>query len=62
MFFSHNYAMIKVDFDDSLPLEETLTLHNDIIHIKSVFNKDPNLYYYNTFLEKCSYQLVEKQL
>ena len=54
--------MIKVDFDDSFPLEETLTLHNDIIHIKSVFNKDPNLYYYNTFLEKCSYQLVEKQL
>ena len=38
-------------------LEKTLTLHN-IIHIKSVLNKDQNHYYHNIFFEKCSYQLV----
>ena len=34
-----------------------MTLHN-IIHIKSVLNKDQNHYYHNIFFEKCSYQLV----
>ena len=53
--FPHNYAKIKVDPYNSLPLEETLTLHNVIIRIKSVINKDQNLYYHNLFLEKCSY-------
>ena len=28
-----------------------------MIFINSVFNKDENKYYYNIFLEKCSYQL-----
>ena len=55
--FSHNYAKIKVDSYDSLPLEKTLTFHNVIIHIKSVWNKDQNHYYYSIFLEKPSYQL-----
>ena len=27
--FSHNYAKIKIDSDDSLPLEKTLTFQND---------------------------------
>ena len=54
--FSHYYAKIKADCNDSLPLEKTLTLHNVIILIKSVFNKDKNHYYYNIFLEKCSYK------
>ena len=54
--FSYNYETIKIDSDDELPLEKTLTLHNVIIFIKSVFNKDQNYYYYNTFLGKCSYQ------
>ena len=36
---SHNYARIKINSYDSLPLEKTLTLHNVIILIKSVFNK-----------------------
>ena len=36
--FSHNYAKIKVDSYDSLPLEKTLTLHKVIILIQSVFN------------------------
>ena len=43
--FPNNYARIKVDSYDSLPLEETLTLHNVIILIKSLFNKDQNHYY-----------------
>ena len=52
--FCHNYASIKVDSYDSLPLEETLTFPNVVTHIKSVLNKDQNHYYYNTFLEQCS--------
>ena len=41
---------MKIDLDDSLPLDKTL----------KVFNKDQNHYYFNTFLEKCSYQLAKK--
>ena len=54
---SHNYAKIKVDSYNVLPLEKTLTFYNVIIHIKSVFNKDRNNYYYNIFLEKGSNEL-----
>ena len=50
--FSHNYARIKIDSYDVLPLEKTLTLHV-IILIKSVLNKNKNRYYSNIFLEKC---------
>ena len=53
----HNDAKINVDKYDSLPLEKTLTFHNVIIHIKSVWNKDPNNCYYNILLEKYSYEL-----
>ena len=35
--FSNNFAKYKVDSNDFLPLEKTLTLHNLIIRIKSVF-------------------------
>ena len=52
---SHYSATIKVDSYYSMPMEQTL--HNVIIHIKSVLNKDIN---YNIFLEKCSYQLAKK--
>ena len=38
MFLSHNYARVKVDSYDSLPLEKTLTFHEVIISIKSVLN------------------------
>ena len=58
--FSHNYAKIKIESYDSLPLEKTLSLHNVIILIKSVLNKNKNHYYYNIFLKKCSYQLAKK--
>ena len=51
---------MKVDSYDSLPIEKRLTLHNAIIHTKSVLNKDKNHYYYNIFLVKCSYQLAKK--
>ena len=55
--FSHYFAKIKVDSYDSLPIEKRLILHNVIVHIKSVLNKDKNHYYYKNFSEKCSYQL-----
>ena len=57
---SHYFAKIKVDSYDSLPIKKMLTLHNVIIHIKSVLNKDKSHYYYKIFLEKCSYRLPKK--
>ena len=42
--FSHYFAKIKVDSYDSLPIEKRLPLHNVIILIKSVLNKDKNHY------------------
>ena len=55
---SHNYATIKVDSYNSLPLEKTMTFRNVIILIMSVWNKDENnyYYYYNLFLEKALYE------
>ena len=52
--FSHYYA--KIDSYDSLPLEKTLTFHNVIILITSVFDKDKNKYYFNMSLEECSHK------
>ena len=54
---SYKYAKIS-DSYDSFSLEKTLTLHSLIILVKSVFNKDKNNYYYNMFLEKISYWLL----
>ena len=56
MFFV-TITQIKVGSYDFLPIEKTLTLHNVIILVKSVLNKDENHYDYNIFLEKCFYQL-----
>ena len=50
----------KVNSYDSLPVDKTLTLHNVVILIKSVLNKDKNHCYYKIFLEQCSYQLAKK--
>ena len=58
--FSSNIGKIKIDSDDDLALEKTLTLRNIIIQMKSVLNKDQNYYYYNTTFEKCLYQLTKK--
>ena len=60
MFFSDYYAKIKVDSYDLLAIQKTLTLHNVIIHVKSVPNKD-QYHDYNIFLEKCFCQLASKQ-
>ena len=52
--FSHYFAKIKileVDSYDSLPVEKILILHNVIILIKSILNKDKNHYYYKIFLK-----------
>ena len=45
----NNYAKIK-DSYDSLPRGKTMTFHDVIILIKSVFNKDKNRYHYILFL------------
>ena len=37
-----NYAKIKIDSYDSLPLEKAKTFHNAIILMKSVFNNGKN--------------------
>ena len=42
--FYHHFSKIKVDSYDYLPIVKTLTLHNVIIHIKSVLNKVKNHY------------------
>ena len=42
--FSYNYAKIKIYSIDYLLAEKSLTLHNVIIFIKSVSNKDQNHY------------------
>ena len=57
---SDNYVTIKIDSYNALPLEKTLTLHNVIVLLKSVFNKVQINYYYNIYLEKCFYQLAKK--
>ena len=49
---SFDYPKIKTGSDDDLPLEKTLTMHNNVIIV--------NHYYYKTFLEKCSYKSGKK--
>ena len=53
---NHNFARIRIDSYNSLPLEKTLTFYNIIILIKSVVNENKNNYYYKEFLEKGSYK------
>ena len=52
---SHNFARIKADSYNSLPIEKLLTFHA-ITLIKSVVNQNEHNYYYNIFLEKGSYK------
>ena len=54
---SHCYVKIKVDSYDSLPLKKKLTFHNDVMLIKSIFNKDKYNYYHNAFWGKGLLQL-----
>ena len=53
---NHNFARIRIDSYNSLPIEKILTFHNVAILIKSVVNENKNHYYYNTFLEKRSHK------
>ena len=46
---NHNFARIRIDSYNSLPIEKTITFHNAIILIKSVVNKNENNYCYNIF-------------
>ena len=42
----HNFARIRIDSYNSLPLEKKSTFHDAIILIKSAFNKNEYHYYY----------------
>ena len=42
---NHNFAKIRIDLYNSLPIEKILTFHNVITLIKSVVNKNENNYY-----------------
>ena len=45
---SHNFARIRIDSCNSLPIEKALTFHA-IIFIKSVVNNNEKNYYYYRF-------------
>ena len=49
---NHNFARIRIDSYNSLPIEKTLTFHNVIILIKSVVNKNENNYYHKHIFRK----------
>ena len=53
---NHNFARIRIDSYNSLPIEKVLAFHDIIILLKSVVNKNKNYYYYNVFLENGSYK------
>ena len=55
------FLIVAVDWYDPLPLKKTLTLHNIIKLIKSVFNKDKNSYHYNVVLEEGLYQSTKNK-
>ena len=50
----HNFAKIKIDSYNSVPIEKIMTFHNAIILIKSVVNENKNHYHYNIILENSS--------
>ena len=52
---NHNFAGIRTNSYNSLPIEKVLTFHNIIILIKSVFSEKNN-YYYNIFFKKGSHK------
>ena len=53
---NHNFARIRIDSYNSLPIENILTFHNAIILFKSVVNENKNNHCYNIFLEKSWYK------
>ena len=46
---NHNFARIRTDSYNPLPIEKTFSFQNVIILIKSVFNKNKYCYYYIYF-------------
>ena len=52
---NHNFAKIRIDSYNPLPIEKILTFYV-VILIKSVVNKNKNEHYYNLFLEKGFYK------
>ena len=53
---NHDFIRIKIDSYNSLPTEKAWALHNFIVLIRSVVNKNKNDYFYNIFLEKGLYE------
>ena len=53
---NNDFARIRIESYNSLPIEKILTFHSVIILIKPVLNKNKNNYYYNIFLEKGLYK------
>ena len=53
---NYNFERIRIDSYISLLTKNILTFHIVVTLIKSVVNKNENNYYYNIFLEKCSYK------
>ena len=51
---NHNFARIRTDSYNSLPIGKILAFHNVKILIKSFVNKNKYHYCYNIFLEKGS--------
>ena len=53
---NHNFAIIRIDSNDSLLSEKILTFHNVIILTKLFINKNKKKFSNNIFLEKVSYK------
>ena len=51
---SRNYAKMKIDSDEELPTEETLTLYNVAMLINSAFNEHQNHCCYTATLTELS--------
>ena len=49
----------KLKLIQTMKLEKTLNMHNVLILIKSISNKNYNHYYHQVFLEKCSDKLTQ---
>ena len=54
--YGKDFMKIKFNFDDSLPLNKTLKLHNMIKILRSVFEEDGK-YYPQVLLDECLYEL-----
>ena len=42
LIYSHKFMKIKINPDHGLPLEKTLNMHNVVMLVKSIFNKNHN--------------------